>query len=510
MSEVEKETERWIKFEDFLESINNPAEEGWITIWKNLDDEENKQISSKIFSTFIKKEFKEKSQEKSEWDFFMSDLHYPKEIEPILFFRDFYGIKPHFFDISEKFRHHFNLYQKEDKNYYFLDSSGDENKVIEYNEKEIKVNIKFLFEYLKENELILSMGFDLGRLNNKEKEEYDFEISSLQKNGEDIIFSFGAINDACISKESKSLSFIRGKKYVACPKGFNESVLEPKEEYEEFIVEINDDGSHKYFICDESKLENLFLKPVFFKKEVLDKYYSKPSKYTVHDGYLSCAGLWGIRIDNNIQENVAVFLGDLGRLPNKEQKHWKLYNIPKGKISEPFFKRNFEAEFCSPSNPVDYFKEKMAFFKRKWKDKFGWDLFKDLKKEDEYYWKTLRIPREQKEFDEMVGALTKILIESINSERIKLEKITLEKEKNTGGIYHLEEYLKQKHSLFSPEMFKFIRKLQKLRSKSIHLKNKEYNKIYSYFDKGSFSKTFEKILLGAITTLNTIENKIFK
>lgn len=105
----------------------------------------------------------------------------------------------------------------------------------------------------------------------------------------------------------------------------------------------------------------------------------------------------------------------------------------------------------------------------------------------------------------MVEAIIKILIESINSLEIKKDLIL---EKNTGSISQFEEYLKQKHSLNSLQMFKFLRNLQELRSKGIHFKNEDYNKIYSYFDKGSFSKTFEEILIGAIMVINTLENKI--
>jgi hypothetical protein len=521
MNSIKRETEEWIKFYDFMEYIKNPLKEGWITIWKNLNDKRNKQINSAMFATFIKKGFKEKSKEKKEWDFLMLSLDYNlEEIEPILFFRSFYGIRPHFFDISEKFRHYFNLYSKEDKNYYFLDELGEEIKVIDYQKEEIKINVKFLFEYLRDNHLILSLGFDLMRWQDKLLEEYGFDTLSFEDSGEDLNLSFYARNENFISDNSHSFSSIYGKKYISPPKNFNESILNPKEEYENFIIGIEDNGDYKYFTCEEERLGNyfgknpdapLFVNPVFFKKEVLDKYYSQPSKYSVTDGYLSCKGLWGIRIDNNVPENVTVFLGDLGRLPNKEQKYWKLYNLSEGTISEPFFKRNFKAEFCSPSNPAEYFKEKVTLFKQKWKDKFGWDLFRDLKEGDEHYWKILRVPiKEQKEFDEMIEALTKVLIESINSEKIKAEGIILDKEKNTGSISHLEEYLKQKHSLNSSEMFTFLRKLQTLRSKGIHFKNEGYNQIYCYFDKGSISKTFEEILVGAIITLNTIEDKILK
>lgn len=391
---MERETKEWIEFIDFKEFIKDPFEEGWLTVYKSLSDKDQKQISSTIFSTFIKEDYKEKSLEKTEWDFLMLYLDYDaKEVEPIIFYRNFYGIKETFFEISEKFRHYFNLYSKEDKNYYFLDESGDEIKVIDFKKDEIKINIKFLFEYLREHNLILSLGFDLIRWHDREIKEYNLKKESEKIKDGELNYSFYSRNENFGSDDAKSFSSICGKRYIEVPTDFKESMLEPERRYEEFIIDVDKLGNNINFTCEEEKLGNYFgknkdspqfTKSVFFKKEVLDKYYGESSKYSVEDGYLSCKGLWGICIDNNLQTNVAVLLGDLGRLPHKEQKHWKLYNIPKGKISEPFFKRNFEAEFCSPSCPAEYFKERINEFNKKWKEKFGWELFKPLNKEDKH------------------------------------------------------------------------------------------------------------------------------
>lgn len=244
---------------------------------------------------------------------------------------------------------------------------------------------------MKEKDLILSWGFDVIRYHQKILSEYNLSELKERKNEENFIFSFYQRDENFLSLNAKSFSSLLGKRLIEVPKDFNLSFLNPLLEYEDFIIDSDDLGRDILFTCEESKLRNYFganpkspyfTKPIFFKKEVLDKYYASSSKYSVSDGYLSCNSLWGICIDNGLKDNVAVFLGDLGRLPYKEQKHWKLYNLAQGKISDPFFRRNFLAEFCSSSNPSEYFKEKMLLFKRKWKDKFGWDLFRDLEKED--------------------------------------------------------------------------------------------------------------------------------
>src|SRR3989344_2555131 len=161
--------------------------------------------------------------------------------------------------------------------------------------------------------------------------------------------------------------------------------------FEKFSFKDNT-GKKTTFTCDESKLANFFgknvdapnfLTKVFFKKEVLDRYYGKPSKYSIVDGYLlytrdDGVNEWGMPIDNNTVDCVMVYLGDLGKLPNEEQKYWKLFNITEGNSSIVSFRRDYQAEFCSPTEPALYFKEKFKIFNNEWNKKFGWNLFKPL------------------------------------------------------------------------------------------------------------------------------------
>jgi len=293
---------------------------------------------------------------------------------------------------------------------------------------------------------------------------------------------------------------------------------EEKDRFEKFIIKIDNSGKEIEHICDESELGNNFganpkaphfLTPIFFKKEVLDKYYNKPSKYSISDGYLSFGSVWGINIDNNAIGGIMVYLGDLGRLPYEEQKHWRLHNISKGNASKISYKRDFQAEFCSPTEPALFFKERLGLFNKIWKEKLGWYLFKSLDKKDEHHLKTLRIPdNEQKEFDEVVLSLNKILADSLNVSEMKKD---LNFEKEDKSISILEKYLKQKYKFNSSQMINFLKDLQNLRSKgSAHRKGKDYIKAYKKFDKGDFSKTFENVLIQSITMLNTIENKILK
>jgi hypothetical protein len=89
----------------------------------------------------------------------------------------------------------------------------------------------------------------------------------------------------------------------------------------EFIIGIDRDGKEVSHSCHPEKLANYFgknpdaphfLTPVVFRREVLKKYFDHPERYEISDGYLRCAGLWGLRMDNHSEDRVTVFLGDLG------------------------------------------------------------------------------------------------------------------------------------------------------------------------------------------------------
>lgn len=290
---------------------------------------------------------------------------------------------------------------------------------------------------------------------------------------------------------------------------------EETKEYEDFQFSDKSKDVTKH-TCDKSKLANYFganpdaphfLTPIFFDKEVLERYYNKPSEYSIQDGALFYGIKWMLRLDNNSKDSITVYLGDLGDLPHKEQLHWKAHNILSGSLSKVAFSRDFMAEFCSAQEPSLVFKQRLGGFNNNWREKFGWDLFKPLNKEDEHHIKSLKVPKdEQKEFDEVILSLNKIIIDSLNVEEMKKG---LELTGGKGSITVLQKYLDQKYNFNSNEMFHFLRDLQELRSRgSAHRKGDDYPAVYDKLNEGDFSKTFEKILVKSIWILNTLDSKI--
>ena len=530
-----------LKFTGFLKNFPKFGKTELITVYSSHRDESE---SASFYCTLLSNDRVERALTEPSWDLHLGHglpgfsfsfengeekgTYYrfsDEGLEPLVVWRSFHGMKDGYLEISEEFRHYFNLYEdKVNNKFIMIDDNGDEEDVVIVSDNEINIKLRLIKEFLAVKKMGLALYFSMDRFSEKTIEELGIEKYHDHENGADFIYSIGARNiDFLIEKNKKSQGWLLGKKIVYGLKDFKPkfSCREDKK-FVDFVIEIDDDGNEVTCTCDEDKLANNFgknkgsphyLTPVLFRKDVLAKYYSQPKKYEVRDGHLMCGGLWGLHIDNDRPEHVMVYLGDLGHLSYKEQIYWKGFNIPTtGKISRTAWKRGIEGQFSDPESSDLFFKQKYTVFQEKWEKKFGWEFFRQLDEGDQYHLKTLRIPLtdEQKEFDEQVLSLVKVFVDSLNEKELG-KGIFIEKE-NAKGIDKLEAFLAARR-LQIPEMIQFLRSLQALRSAGVaHLKGKNYAKIKQEFsiDKTTLPKVFDDILYKCIRTLNTLENYFIK
>ncbi len=528
----EKEFMQFIDEIQFFERRDNAV---WIILYKSIKDSKNDSV---IYSCLLKKEFSKESLKSESWDFSIQSIQGAENVIPLLVKRHFYGLKEDYWEITEDIRLFFNLFEdKANRKFLYIDDNGDEEEVIVFSEKEIKIKKLYLIEYLHERGLAFAQFFDFRRFSEKSLEELGLRKKYDKKSGTSFIYSIGLNNNELSFGDWKSTASVTGKKIVEVPNSFKTTIFSDEKEYQKFVIGVDKSGKEITFTCNEEQLNNYFgknkgkphyLTQVFFKKEVLDKYYNNSEKYSVSDGYLSCQGLWGLRMDNSHTNIVMVFLGDLGHLSSKEQKHWEQYNITDGKISRSCFKRSFEAEFCDPDTADLVFKQKFKIFQENWHKKYGWHLFKPLIKADEHYFQTLRLPTKnsQQEFDGLVLAVTKIIIDSINVRKMKERMVSEDSgeyfkklikdefvlKKGDKSIEVLKKYLSQKHTVQFPEMVSFMKNLQELRSSSsAHRKGKKYEKIKKKFGlSNNYQTVFKNILIEGIKILNTLSNKKYR
>lgn len=260
--------------------------------------------------------------------------------------------------------------------------------------------------------------------------------------------------------------------------------------YIEFIIGIDPDGNEIIHTSDESKLSNYFganpgephsLTPVCFRKTVLDKHYQQAGKYSVEAGTLRCGGLWSIQIDNHLDDHVFAWLGDLGRdLPQQEALHWRSHNIPPAKMSETFFRQQILGDWVSTDHPEHVFKHAYRQLATEGQNLLGWQVLLPLADEDEHFLQSLRIPatNEQKDFDEVILGLTKVLIDSLNEKQLNSFIPPADLANLKGSISRLDKAWEHLQVPGFADHIRFLRDLQDLRSSgAAHRKGSNYKKI---------------------------------
>jgi hypothetical protein len=88
-----------------------------------------------------------------------------------------------------------------------------------------------------------------------------------------------------------------------------------------------------------------FLTPIFFSRNVLDRYYGDPRVFGVDTSQVS-GGRWSLSIAETEAGTIQAYIGDVAELPPAVQRHWHAYAIaPEGRIPEWRIRTDFLAEF---------------------------------------------------------------------------------------------------------------------------------------------------------------------
>ena len=358
-------------------------------------------------------------------------------IEPLVIQRSFHGLKPKTIEILEEFRLFHNLYfEPTNTTFVRFDDSGDEVEVVRIHDNFVDVKRKEIRQFLTARNMSLAVYFDRKIFSHLTIGNIDERQAESARHGEEYTYRFALMEwDSLSGEDLRSYSRLLGKKII---KGLplEKSGLWPfdeelEKEFEEFEIGIDDNDEPIYYTSNPDKLADCFgknsdapnfLTPVFFRREVLAKYYNQQTKYKVEDGTLWCGSKWMLRMDNNHVDYVIVFLGDLGGdLPHKEQTYWKSYNIePDGYMSGTYFRQSICAEFTNPEDSALLFQGAYRILAKSWHKEFSWYLFKPLEEPDIHHFKTLRRPlnNEYAELNEIAVSLSKLLPEAINSDEL--------------------------------------------------------------------------------------------
>lgn len=444
--------------------------------------------------------------------------------EPLVIGRQFSQIKESYFEISEEFRLFHNLYHDQSADKYIkIDDAGNEEIVAIVNQHEVQIRYKEIRQFLAVKEMYLSMLFEFNEYSKYTLEELELNETNPEFSRQDLMFWRHGYYGKTPFEEFSSDSRLRGRRLIEpLPKsksGFGD-FSNRSDQYEEFIIDVDEDGNEISHTCNPDKLENLGKNPddpckytpVYFRKQVLDKYYNETGKYRVEDSMVSCASLWSMKIDNDHTDKVCVLLSDLGiSLPYTEQRHWKSHNIsPGGGVSRSFFERNFEGKWVNSDLPDHLFKQNYRELQRVCEEYLGWQILKPLKTDDEYRINRLRVLTvdEESHFKDSILDLAIILIERLNVKCLKqLIPANIDKSSDRS-IKLLESVLNSYNVINTAQHISFLQNLWDLRSTRggshpSFLDDPRYKRASDYFDLENLNRpeAFNKILGKAVEFL---------
>ena len=441
---------------------------------------------------------------------------------PLVLYRSFHDAFPHYVELDEEFRLYHNL--AEDKTRGLLldfDPSGREIEVARIAARDVRVRLKYLRQFQAGVGLHLAIYIDSVRyspiamadipVNERERVETERFIRWRRN-----------ISKCDFKEEFETFSRLLCKVILAPPARDKAGVWPFKEDDAQrvvaFIIGVDEDGEEVEHSSDPDKLSNYFganpgaphyLTPVYFRREVLVKYFAEPERYTVSDGHLTCLSLWSCQIDNDLDSHVVVFLGDLGRdLPDDERLHWRQYNVPpEGGVSETNFRRSFLAQFTDAQSSDLVFRHEYDSLMRDWEKAYGWPLFLPLSEGDAHLLDTVRIPvtNSQAEMDEQLLHLTKLLVDSLNEKELATLAGTLKD--GTKGIGKLGGFFTATGFSEGESIVQFLRDLQTLRSTgSGHRKGSAYEKIIAKLgvDPARKSDAISRLLEAATAMLRAV------
>ena len=530
-------------FEDYINRYINIEKEDWIPLYEEdeitingikndifglsaLINNDEQSISNYLkdyewgFSpnTFGKSYYEKTYSNNVEMiDFIVGDKK--DDIEYLIAYRTFNRKYEKVIEINPKLIWYYNLVKEGDT---YVDPINDEPK-IRLEKKRILVLKTYLKDFLNAHKKSCIICFDHRRFF-KTDSKLAHEVKRIQ--GEN--HNFVIVRNSYTYNEFNGMSSILGKVII---KPYTKSnhrdylYLEEEKKYERFIIGVDDEtGEEVEFTCNENELANYFgknpdaphfLTPVYFDRKVLDRYTNDPSNYKVDDGLIVFLDEWSLPFTINNDNKVIVWLGDLGRIPYNEQKHWKIHNNkPQGGIEKKFFQRQMMAQFTDSITPEKKLFELIDEFNKIMHEKYGDIVFNELSEADSQIKSAFSIPTNNSTtaYQTYLMQLCKIVVESINTRLIQSiipkERLTDENNRLFGSRLQLKVFLDELGIPGSEKLDNILKIIYNSRNKLAgHTGSiQEYNKVWKR-DK-NYKPNFisdSKIIL---TTLNNILNDI--
>jgi hypothetical protein len=507
----------------------------WLTAFERLREGDRRESQ---FACFLTTEAIAPALRKDSWDFDLGDgvpgfaigygdgeqdVRYEtvsaNGIIPLVYYRTFDGAFPDIVELAEDFRLFWKLYYNPTANRWSMaDENGDVVVVAEQTATSLRIRREFVRRYQAARQLALDMQFNIIRQGGTELQGLVDPYIAVDEQNSRISYSCGRE----IVSNDRYFTRCLGKRILMPPAIEHSGVwpFEPARKFTDFIISVDDDGRNVEYTCNPELLSNYFganpsaphfLTPVFFRRAVLGKYYAEPDRYQVEDGYLRAGAFWGLPIDNALEEHVAVFLGDLARLPEAEQQYWRSFNVaPTGDLSETAIRRSFLNQFADTDRIEYQFYQAYESLNEAWSIRFGWPLFKELNSGDAHLAHSLHVPTGSgfAAFDTQLTGLAKLVVDSLNEEM--LGKQLSGKSAGEKGIGKLERFLDSEgFNTQGASLCAALRRVQGARSRSAaHRKGSDFNEATLLEGAGDLPTAFRDMLSSLRDSFDQLSSRL--
>lgn len=366
--------------------------------------------------------------------------HFDELYEYLIAYRTFSGNYETEIEINPALVWYGNLAKTQDG---YIDTITNDLK-IKVQKNKVSILKEYLRDFLAAYNKVCIVGYDNRRF---VRNVSDIEKDFVQKTYDN--YNFSLVIEKDDFSDYDYYSSILGKIII---RPYNEPLhedyiyLKPEEkQYSEFIIAVDkSSGKEVTYTCNEDKLGNFFganegapqfLTPVYFTKDVLDRYTNNPEQYNVADDHIMFLNIWSLPYTVNNDDKVVVWLGDLGRIPFKEQQYWRVFNIkPFGQINEKFVKRQLMAEWTDSIGEEKTLFSLLNEINNSTKRIYGEYLFKQLSDGDRQLESAFIIPSNNSltQYQTFLIQLNKLTVERINTKLIEKE-IVKEKLIDTDG-----------------------------------------------------------------------------
>ena len=504
-------------------AIDRLFEEPWILLYCFRDEEA-------WFSALLDDKAAPRALEKLGWDLHLEDIgpsivtrgagqapRYERfarsGVEPLVLVR-YPNSGPPLIEMAEDFRLFLNLFPDIDGNLYRTTTSGDRETVVKISADEVKVSKVSMLRYLQARRMHLAVFFDhvvhFTELADNPLPEHEHELDVILN---DRAWSFVANDDT-----GELISRLMGKRLLAPPSRSEPLDREAEERHVDFIIGYDDLGRPREHTADPHKLSDFFgknpgapnyLTPVHFRRDVLDRYFHNPGRYSVADGLVRQGDQWLLRTDNDHTDRVIVFLGDLGRdLPYTEQLHWRAHNVaPDGDLSATAIARSFDARPADGEQLDHRFKAAYGRLAEAWPQHHGWPLFRPLAPADQHLLTRLHVPSGDNpaELDAQILGLAKILVDSLNDPA--LDAALASPVADERSLAKLERFLRKLGYQETDRDLAVLRSIQSLRSSGVaHTRGSAYDKSLKRLGLGGQPAPVivARLMSGAVLMLETL------